>query len=121
MTYETLWENPIPEIDLLITIGSPLAMPGVVFPRLRPEIIANRGARPPGVARWVNLALRTADLPRLLRLIAARHAGVLNVSDLAADAPLPRTSVLRYLDTLEALFLIVRIPPSSPTTATGTP
>lgn len=31
-------------------------MPGVVFPRLRPEIVANRGARPPGVARWVNLA-----------------------------------------------------------------
>lgn len=56
VTYETLWENPIPEVDLLVTIGSPLAMPGVVFPLLRPEIVANRGARPPGVARWVNLA-----------------------------------------------------------------
>ncbi|MGH3873110.1 MAG: ATP-binding protein [Pseudonocardiaceae bacterium] len=61
-------------------------------------------------APGISASPRTADLPRLLRLIAARHAGILNVSDLAADAQLPRTSVLRYLDTLEALFLIVRIP-----------
>lgn len=61
-------------------------------------------------APGISASPRTADLPRLLRLIAARHAGVLNVSDLAADAQLPRTSVLRYLDTLEALFLIARIP-----------
>ena len=61
-------------------------------------------------APGISASPRTADLPRLLRLIAARHAGVLNISDLAADAQLPRTSVLRYLDTLEALFLIVRIP-----------
>jgi uncharacterized protein DUF4143/IclR-like helix-turn-helix domain-containing protein len=61
-------------------------------------------------APGISASPRTAALPRLLRLIAARHAGALNVSDLAADAPLPRTSVLRYLDTLKALFLIVRIP-----------
>jgi len=61
-------------------------------------------------APGISASPRTADLPRLLRLVAARHAGVLNVSDLAADAQLPRSSVLRYLDTLEALFLIVRIP-----------
>ncbi|MGH3928128.1 MAG: ATP-binding protein, partial [Pseudonocardiaceae bacterium] len=61
-------------------------------------------------APGISASPRTADLPRLLRLIAARHAALLNVSDLAADAQLPRTSVLRYLDTLEALFLIVRIP-----------
>lgn len=53
---------------------------------------------------------RTADLPRLLRLVAARHAGILNVSDLAADAQLPRTTVARYLDVLEAVFLITRTP-----------
>ncbi|MGH3831090.1 MAG: ATP-binding protein [Pseudonocardiaceae bacterium] len=61
-------------------------------------------------APGISASPRTADLPRLLRLIATRHAGVLNASDLAADAQLPRTSVLRYLNTLEALFLIVRIP-----------
>jgi len=61
-------------------------------------------------APGISASPRTAELPQLLRLIAARHAGVLNVSDLAADAQLPRTSALRYLDVLEALFLIVRIP-----------
>lgn len=53
---------------------------------------------------------RIADLPRVLRLAAARHAGILNVADLASDAQLPRSSVQRYLDVLEAVFLTVRIP-----------
>jgi predicted AAA+ superfamily ATPase len=65
-------------------------------------------------APGVSASPRTADLPRLLRLVAARHAGILNTADLAADAQLPRTSVLRYLDTLEALFLTVRLPAWSP-------
>ena len=65
-------------------------------------------------APGISASPRTADLPRLLRSVAARHAGVLNVSDLAADAQLPRSSVLRYLDVLEAVFLTVRIPAWSP-------
>jgi uncharacterized protein len=65
-------------------------------------------------APGVSASPRTADLPRLLRLIAARHAGILNTADLAADAQLPRTTALRYLDTLEALFLTVRLPAWSP-------
>ncbi|MGQ0573774.1 MAG: ATP-binding protein [Pseudonocardia sp.] len=65
-------------------------------------------------APGISASPRTADLPRLLRLVSARHAGLLNVSDLAADAQLPRTSVLRYLDVLEAVFLTVRIPAWSP-------
>ncbi len=57
---------------------------------------------------------RTADLPRLLRLVAARHGGVLNIADLASDAQLPRTSVQRYLDVLDAIFLTVRLPAWAP-------
>lgn len=60
----------------------------------------------PGIAA----SPRTAELPRLLRLVAARHTGMLNVADLARDAGLPERSVHRYLDTLEAVFLIRRIP-----------
>ncbi len=60
----------------------------------------------PGVAA----SPRTADLPRLLRIIAARHVGLLNVADLARDAGLPERSVHRYLETLEAVFLVRRIP-----------
>jgi predicted AAA+ superfamily ATPase len=56
----------------------------------------------------------TADLPRLLRLVAARHGGTLNVADLASDAQLPRTSVQRYLDVLDAVLLTVRLPAWAP-------
>jgi hypothetical protein len=53
VAYETLWAYPQQQVDLLITVGSPLAMPGVVRPRLRPVTVDRR---PPGVRRWVNLA-----------------------------------------------------------------
>lgn len=91
-----------------------------------PEAVFRRGARRRAwftafvetvierEAPGISASPRTAELPRLLRLVAARHAGVLNVSDLAADAQLPRTSVVRYLDVLEAVFLTVRIPAWSP-------
>ncbi|MCK2218903.1 hypothetical protein MF672_034675 [Actinomadura sp. ATCC 31491] len=56
VAYETLWANPDLRIDLLITLGSPLGMRNVVFERLLPAPINGRGERPPGVARWVNIA-----------------------------------------------------------------
>jgi len=68
------------------------------------ETVVEREA--PGVAA----SPRTAELPRLLRLVAARHACVLNIADLARDAGLPERSVHRYLETLEAVFLVRRVP-----------
>ncbi len=65
----------------------------------------------------ISASPRTGDLPRLLRLAAARQATVLNVADLARDARLPERSVYRYLDVLEAVFLIRRIPAWSPNLA----
>jgi hypothetical protein len=56
VTYETLWQHPELTIDLLITVGSPLAMPTVIFPRLEPRPVGGQGQRPPGVAAWANLA-----------------------------------------------------------------
>ncbi|MGA4988522.1 hypothetical protein [Nonomuraea bangladeshensis] len=56
VAYETLWANPDLRIELLITLGSPLGMRNVVFERLLPAPINGRGERPPGVARWVNIA-----------------------------------------------------------------
>lgn len=50
--YESLWRHPGLGADLLITIGSPLGMPDVIFDRLAPEW----PGRPPGVARWINIA-----------------------------------------------------------------
>jgi predicted AAA+ superfamily ATPase len=51
-----------------------------------------------------------ADLPRLLRLLAARTSGLLSHADLARDATLPQTTFKRYLALLEALFLVQRLP-----------
>ena len=49
-------------------------------------------------------------LRRLLALVAARTTGILNVADLGRDARLPATTTQRYLDLLEAAFLLVRLP-----------
>ncbi|MGQ0779056.1 MAG: ATP-binding protein [Pseudonocardiales bacterium] len=65
-------------------------------------------------APGITTSPRTGELPRLLRLVAARQATVLNVADLARDARLPERSVYRYLDVLEAVFLVRRIPAWSP-------
>lgn len=54
---------------------------------------------------------RLAELPRLVRLCAARQGVPLNVAALSRDAGLPERTTHRYLDALEAVFLIRRIPP----------
>ncbi|MBB5131971.1 hypothetical protein HNP84_001684 [Thermocatellispora tengchongensis] len=56
VTYETLHANPDLEVELLITLGSPLGMRNVVFERLLPAPLGGMGGRPPGVKRWVNIA-----------------------------------------------------------------
>lgn len=53
---------------------------------------------------------RIADLPRLIRLLAARSASELNLSSLAADAEIPVRTLPPYLDLLETLYLIDRVP-----------
>jgi hypothetical protein len=53
---------------------------------------------------------RLEEMPRLLRLCAARTACELNVMDLASDAGLPYRTVGTYLAHLEHLFLIQRLP-----------
>ena len=50
------------------------------------------------------------ELPRLLRLCAARTSGELNVTDLARDLGLSRSTTDSYLAHLEAVFLIQTIP-----------
>jgi hypothetical protein len=54
VAYESLWAHEHPPIALLLTVGSPLAMPDVVFDQLAPHEGPRR--RPPGVARWINIA-----------------------------------------------------------------
>lgn len=60
--------------------------------------------------RAVTDATYLRELPRLLRLVAARTAGELNVTDLARDIGLSRPTTDSYLAHLEAVFLIQAVP-----------
>lgn len=53
---------------------------------------------------------RLSDLPQLLRLLAARNATELTLSHLAGDSGIPARTLGPYLDLLETLFLIHRLP-----------
>ncbi|MER6255188.1 hypothetical protein ABT224_27935 [Streptomyces sp. NPDC001584] len=44
------------DVRLLLTLGSPLALPNAVFHRLDPGPLEGRGVRPPGVRQWVDIA-----------------------------------------------------------------
>lgn len=69
VTYEAFWAHPDLSTELLITLGSPLGMANVVFERLTPLPALGRGARPPGVRRWINIADKDdiAAIPPVLR------------------------------------------------------
>jgi hypothetical protein len=56
VAYEALSRDPDLRLELLVTMGSPLAMPIVVFDRLDPSPAYGRAAIPSGVPRWINIA-----------------------------------------------------------------
>lgn len=58
VTYEALHAvRPPLNVELLVTLGSPLGMPGV-YEALEPEPTIRHAARPPRLKRWVNIADR---------------------------------------------------------------
>ena len=61
--------------------------------------------------REVSRVRRSADLARLLELLAGRTATLLNVNGLANALAISRETVSHYLEVLERMFLIRRLPP----------
>lgn len=59
--------------------------------------------------REVSRVRRAADLARLLELLAARSATLLNVNGLANALSISRETVSHYLEVLERMFLIRRL------------
>lgn len=53
-------------------------------------------------------------LLNLLKLLAARASGLLNLAEVGRDAGLPHTTLTRYLTLLETVFLVHRLPAWSP-------
>ncbi|MCI9869140.1 hypothetical protein [Arthrobacter humicola] len=54
VAYEALHASPKSEIELLLTIGSPLGIPGLFIPRLTPGPASDL-TKPAGVKRWLNV------------------------------------------------------------------
>ncbi len=74
VAYETLWEHPDLVVPSLITLGSPLALPGVFYHALE-ATGAHSHSRPPNVGRWVNIA-DSGDLVAVPKDLASRFSGV---------------------------------------------
>ncbi|MFJ5218768.1 hypothetical protein ACIP98_29115 [Streptomyces sp. NPDC088354] len=55
VAWEALHAYPELGVELLVTLGSPLGLPGLAR-KLEPEPRHGRGTRPAGVRRWVNIA-----------------------------------------------------------------
>ncbi len=88
VAYEALWHNDDLELDRLITLGSPLALPHAVFPRLTPAPVDGLGRRPPNVQRWVNIAdpgdliaIPPGGMPLRFTDVAADHTSVIHAFD----------------------------------------
>jgi hypothetical protein len=105
VAYETLHAYPDQQVPLLITLGSPLALPGAIFPRLDPAPTAGTGRKPPGVERWIDLA-DTGDviavprgaLPRVFTGVDEHHEitiGLLALHDVGKYLAHPR--LISYL------------------------
>ncbi len=56
VAYEALHAHPDLKVDLLVTLGSPLALPDAIFHRLQPRSGAAASPRPANVRRWVNIS-----------------------------------------------------------------
>jgi hypothetical protein len=72
--YEALCSYPELPVTTLVTLGSPLGIPNLIFDRLRPQPVAGRGVWPAGVQRWTNIADR-GDVVALEKSLAARFGG----------------------------------------------
>jgi hypothetical protein len=91
--------NPI-QVELLVTLGSPLGIPGLVFERLTPAPAGGVGAWPGRVARWVNVA--DADdvvaLRKQLALLFPAPGGGAGVEDHLVDNGDEPHAISRYLN-----------------------
>jgi hypothetical protein len=76
VAYEALWARPDLHVDLLLTLGSPLGMPDVIFPRLDPTTAGTGwGQRPPGVGSWINIS-DTGDLIAIPSDLTQKFRGI---------------------------------------------
>lgn len=96
VAYEALWHRPF-DLDLLITLGSPLGMPHVFYERLSlgEGNEQSKGQRPPGVRRWVNIA-DIGDIVAIPRDLPSRFPGI-DAHHEVSLGPIASHKATRYL------------------------
>ncbi len=94
-------EGGFPEV---VTQAMPARQRRSWFDAYVSDVVSREALRPLAEIRLEN------ELRGVLRLLAARTAGELVVSDVASDAQLARETAADYIGLLEALYLVVRLP-----------
>ena len=87
VAYELLATGRYPQVRLLLTAGSPLGIPNVVFDRLLPPPVHGKGAWPGAVSRWVSVA-DPHDVVALVKKLAPLFpapAGIAPLEDYQVD------------------------------------
>ena len=100
VAYEYLCRYRPRQVRLLVTMGSPLGIPAVVFDKLTPLPVNGVGCWPGTVPRWVNVADRNDVVPlrkQLAALFAASPGGV-RVDDQPVDNGWTAHAADRYLN-----------------------
>lgn len=100
VAYEYLCHDRPGSVELLVTLGSPLGIPNVIFDKLTPAPISGAGAWP-GVDSWVNVADRD-DIVALRKDLAPLFPGSLRhqaVLDRLVDNGDEPHAIDRYLNT----------------------
>jgi hypothetical protein len=103
VAYEYLCRERPPSVELLVTLGSPLGIPNVVFDRLTPSPADGIGAWPGAVAAWVNVA-DSDDIVALRKDLAPLFPGSVPgraVRDRLVDNGDQPHAVDRYLNSVQ--------------------
>ena len=85
VAYEALCANPGWPVRALVTVGSPLGMPKLVFDRLRPPPSHGKGAWPPVLALWHNLCDRNDVVAVVKRLGPLFDTATERIADALVD------------------------------------
>jgi len=56
VAYETLCTDPPPQVEVFVTLGSPLGIQNLIFHMLDPRPTNGMGMLPPAIKHWVNIA-----------------------------------------------------------------
>jgi hypothetical protein len=100
VAYEYLCQSQPDSVELLVTLGSPLGIPNLIFDKLTPAPVGGAGAWPGTVAAWVNIA-DPDDLVALRKDLAPLFPGTIQgqaVVDRLVDNGDQPHAVDRYLN-----------------------